>query len=458
VPEVRALKRLLEELGYLLAFLLVIAGTVLVVAVAIPVVLMALAVLAVVVGYFWFASSRRKQAPGWSPPADGVTIDVRPEAPAPSALPPAILPPVLSEGWPMTGADPQRSRRSRSHGARRGRLAWHWTPEVTDPCVSETLVAPDPSAIVVNWYGSKRYVLTVLSPQGRPLREIALPHPPWSEAHFGPGNNIYVTSWGLLLARSLDGQPLWEKQLPGYASNLCRTPSGALLCSTKEAGFALYTDGGEDRGACYPGLKKWLSGASELKLAFDAAGNLYTALSDSYRGSPDEYSEQFREIAAFDPEGRRRWGRALTAPTSTDDPEYTVKHIWGMQDSAIFFGDCKIQSYSAPGHLLWEIKNPKDFERVVKVPGLELSLAYDRRFAGGPMLAAAYERGWELLTAAVDGEGNSYVCQPFTVASLDPELRLRWTVRLPKEHLYNPVIGPCGTVLVTSYGSVYALE
>jgi hypothetical protein len=284
--------------------------------------------------------------------------------------------------------------------------------------------------------------------------EIVLPHPPWCDPVLGEGNTVFAGSWGLLLAMNLEGGVLWQQELPGFVSNLRPTPSGALMLCSRGRGFAAFTIDGRALDSPYRGLDSWI-GVLDLHLSFDKAGNLYAAREDTIRMDPDEMADQYRSIAAYDPEGHRRWGRELTAPDATDDPEYTVKHIWGLDDSAVFFGDSKIQCYSATGDLHWEIASLP--ERTIALRNLDLSLASDSRIFGGPVLLKVSGAGWEYLEAAIDGAGNIYSCSPNIAFSLDPDGRLRWKVRLPEEHLYNPVVGPSETLLVRSYGKLYAI-
>ena len=212
---------------------------------------------------------------------------------------------------------------------------------------------------------------------------------------------------------------------------------------------------------CYPELQAWLGGLgiAQLRLTFDRSGNLYAAWADSWRGDPDDLSEQFRTIACFDAQGRKAWERNLTASDATDPPEFTTQHIWGLEDSAVFLGDSRIQATSPQGKVLWEMTRAKDFERIVAVNELDLTLLWDRRLRGGPLAAALSNGHWEYLrSAALDGEGNLYFCRPHALVSLDAGLRLRWVGSLPEEYLYDVAIGPRETVLVRSYGTLYAVE
>ncbi len=388
----------------------------------------------------WIASAFRPK------PAPSGTIDV-------SAV---ALPDVEgtgAEGWPMAGADLQRSRRCRWPGPRKGRVAWTWTPALEDPYLREPLVSADGQTIVVPCSGKDRHILALLSPDGALRREIVLPHPPWCDPVFGDDNTLFAGSWGLLLAMNLEGETLWQQQLPGFVCHLRLTQAGDLTVACREKGFAAFTAAGQALDSPYRGLDPWLPGA--LQWSFDKAGNLYAARDDSIRMDPDELAEQYRSIAAFDPQGHRRWGRELTARDATDDPEYTVQHIWGLDDSAVFFGDNKIQCYSATGNLHWEVTN--QLERTIALGGLDLSVSADPRMIGGPVLLKPAGSRWEYLEAAVDGGGNVYSCCPNTAFSLDPEGALRWKVRLPEEHLYNPVIGPQERLLLHSYGKLYGV-
>lgn len=394
-------------------------------------------------GTAWlFSAFRRKAAPTG-------TIDVTarelPEGEAIGAV-----------GWPMADADLQRSRRCRWMGARKGRIRWTWNPVLQGPYpqMREPLVFADGQAIIVPYIDKDRYLLAVLDPDGVWRREIVLPHPPWCDPVLGEGNVLFAGSWGLLLAMNLDRTLLWQQQLPGFVCSLRPTPSGDLMVASREGGFAAFSVEGRALDSPYRDLKSWLGGMS-LHLTFDKAGNLYAAKEDTIRMDPDESAEHFGSIAAFDPLGHRRWGRELTAKDSTDDLEYSVEHIWGLDDSAVFFGDRKIQHYSATGDLRWEIARPP--EPTIAVRDLDLILSRDPRIFGGPLLAKVMGTYWEYLDAAVDGAGNIYSCCPNAAFSLDPEGRLRWTVRLPDEHLYDPVIGPGETLLVRGSDKVYAI-
>jgi hypothetical protein len=205
----------------------------------------------------------------------------------------------------------------------------------------------------------------------------------------------------------------------------------------------------------YPELGRW---AGELHAAFDQAGNLYASDTDHWRGSPDDEREEFSRIAAFDPSGKPLWRRDLTAPRATDEPEYCVTHIWGTGDAAVFFGDTRICSHDSRGRLLWAIARPADFASVAEVPKLGLSIASDPRLRHGPRVVTVHGHGWEFKVCALDSEQRVYFCVPFHLVCLEPDYRLRWACELPAEHLYGPIIGPGGTVLVRSFRTLYSVE
>ena len=397
-------------------------------------------------GAAWLISAFRKKPTPASTPASTIDVQAR-ELPGETTGP---------AGWPIAGADLQRSRRSRGLGAGRRRVLWTWTPALEGPYpqMHEPLVSADGETIVVPCSGKDRHILAVLAPDGALRREITLPHPPWCDPLLGAGNTLFAGSWGLLMAMNLEGGILWQQQLPGFVCHLRPTANGDLMLASREGGFAAFTVEGRALDSPYRELKSWLGGMA-LHLSFDKAGNLYAAREDSLRMDPDEMAEHFGSIAAFDPQGHRRWGRELTAKDSTDDLEYTVEHIWGLDDSAVFFGDSKIQCYSATGNLHWEITSVP--EKTIAVRDLDLSLSGDQRILGGPVLLKVLDTRWEYLDAAIDGAGNIYSCCPNAAFSLDPEGRLRWKVRLPEEHLYNPVIGPGDTLLVQGRRKVYAI-
>lgn len=406
----------------------------------IPVALVIGAVL-LLAGAAWFVSTFRKKRGPTS------TIDVQArELHEGEASGPA--------GWLIAGADLQQSRRSRLPGASDGRVLWTWTPALDDPYIHEPLVSADGQAIVVPCSGKGRHILAVLAPDGALRNEIVLPHPPWCDPVLGDGNTLFAGSWGLLMAMNLDGTILWQQQLPGFVCNLRPTATGDLMTASREGGFAAFTGDGRALDSPYRDLRSWLGGMA-LHLSFDKAGNLYAAREDTLRMDPGEMAEHFGGIAAFDPQGHRRWGRELTARDATDDPEYSVEHIWALDDSAVFFADRKIQCYSAAGNLHWEITSLQ--EGSIAIRDLELSLSRDPRIFGGPLLAKVSGARWEYLKAAIDGAGNIYSCCPNAVFSLDPEGGLRWRVRLPEEQLHDPVIGPGETLLVRSYGKVYGI-
>jgi hypothetical protein len=415
---------------------------------ALPLVLLVLAVVLVVVVSSAVSSLRRRGR-------QEQQVSTHPSGVQSTPSRPALTISARFEGWPMPDADPRASRRSRSAGARKGKVAWTWTPPMENPEVHEPLVPTDCGAIVVPAQGSGRHVLGILSPQGTLQREILLPHPPWSQPYLGEDTTIFASAWEVLLALSLEGEIRWQRKLPGNIRHLRRTPAGKLLAFTKEKGFVSFESDGKEGGPVYPELGSW---DGELRLAFDESGTLYVAEKNHWRSSEDDSIEEYRRIAAFDPRGQQLWLRNLTAPCAYDDPEYTVAHIRGLADSAVFFGDRKIESYDARGRLLWEIAGPHDFERTVKIAPLELFLGWDSRLLGAPRLVAVSGRCWEYLESAVDGQGNIYFFQPHAVVSLDAEFRLRWTVELPEVHLYDPVIGPHETFLVHSFGTLHALE
>lgn len=358
-------------------------------------------------------------------------------------------------GWPMAGADLQQSRHSRLTGAKKGRVLWTWTPalEGSYPQLHEPLVSADGQAIIVPCSDMDRHILAVLAPDGALRREIVLPHPPWCDPLLSEDNTLFAGSWGLLLAMNLDGGILWQQQLPGFVCHLRPTANGDLMLASREGGFAAFAADGRPLDSPYRELNSWVGGT--LHLSFDKASNLYAAHEDALRMDPDEMAEHFGSIAAFDPQGHRRWGRELTAKDSTDDLEYSVEHIWALDDSAVYFGDRKIQCYSATGNLHWEITSVP--EKIIAVRDLDLSLSGDQRIFGGPVLLSVLDTRWEYLDAAIDGAGNIYSCLPNQAFSLDPEGRLRWKVRLPEEHLYHPVIGPGDTLLVQGRRKIYAI-
>lgn len=345
----------------------------------------------------------------------------------------------------MADANPQASRKIQSRGAATGKVLWNWSGFSGWDWMHEPRVAGDGNILVRGLDGQ----LVFLSQKGEVVRTIPATEGGWRDPVLATDGTLYAAGGRHLTAFSASGETAWQTKVEGIL-HLRGTPGGELFSFSREGFGSIGTDG-KRKWAVQEGESAW----SEGLCAFDQEGNLYTAEKDHWRGSPDDEAENFSRIGAYDARGKKSWARNLTAPCATDDPENTVDRIWGLADSAVFFGSPRIQAYSKAGKLLWEICRRDDFRSLVELKGYKFRLGWDPRLAQAPCLRM-FEHWQSYTDCAVDGEGNIYFCHDQQAISLDPDFRLRWQAEFPAV-LFHPVIGPPGTLLVNSSETLYVL-
>ncbi|MBI4637957.1 MAG: hypothetical protein HY727_16600 [Candidatus Rokubacteria bacterium] len=87
-----------------------------------------------------------------------------------------------------------------------------------------------------------------------------------------------------------------------------------------------------------------------------------------------------------------------------------------------------------------------------------MALGWDPRLSRAPRLANVVEGWLDYLECASDADGNIYFCPKFHAVSLDPEFRVRWSLRFECEYLWHPVLTPDGTLLIAGGDTLFAIE
>jgi outer membrane protein assembly factor BamB len=353
-------------------------------------------------------------------------------------------------GWPMPDADPQASRRALVRGPAKGTLLWSWRGLNN---LAEPVVGADGTIFVTEWVFGDDHALTLLSPSGKELRRSPSADSLCVPILLADGGGI-TAERHTLRRFSATGDTLWSRDQEDAPMHLRGTPDGEGVCFFgPKAGFTCVgTDGepGWSRKQAYA----WLWGV----FAFDRAGGLYTAEHDTWRSSDDD-AEHFSRVAAFGADGKPRWSRQLTSPSAYDEPENTVRHIWGLEKGAVFFGYPRIQCYGPGDRPDWEIaiNAISGFEKLVEVRAHGLVLGWDRRLSGAPLVADLSGGFREYRPCVTDADGNVYFTHGRRVLALDSRFGLRWAVELTEEPLRDPVIGHAGVLLVTGGRTLFAI-
>jgi outer membrane protein assembly factor BamB len=146
-------------------------------------------------------------------------------------------------------------------------------------------------------------------------------------------------------------------------------------------------------------------------------------------------------VAAYDPSGQNIF--------AIPEDGNIARGAHGLAHGVILFG-YEARAYDEGGTLLWKADRERDDAPAVRISGLGLELL-EPMSEEMPLVAKRGPGSYFQLNAAVDGDGNRYFVHDQRVVSIDPELDVRWSVRVPGANGWNtPAIGPDGTVLVTS--------
>ena len=351
--------------------------------------------------------------------------------------------------WRMPDADPQRSRRLGVAGPAHGRQRWSLE---LGQSLDEPAILGDGTILVPYSVWANRDGLAVVAPDGRLLREIP-GETTWRSPMVAADESVCALAKGAIHTMTMDGAARELVRLPAVPARMGGAPGGGFCMHTESTGFLrVDADGRERWRTARAAGDAWREGT----WAFGAEGTLFVAEHDTWRSEGDS-AEQFSRVAAHGADGRLLWRHVLTSPNPYDNPVNQVRSIWGRDGDAVFFGDPLIQCFGVDGAERWRIDPAREGERRT-VGGTPLVLLRDPRLAQAPALLAFTGGFRDWLPCAVDAKGSVYLCKDSTVYALDPELALRWQLRLGDVRVSQPVLAPGGVLLVIAGTALHAIE